>query len=310
MKANTDMKSSIALESPGLDRLRSLRLKLTLFFVVVTTATMGLAGFFGHQKLAKELNQEFEQLQVSTLSRLADSTAIPVWDMDAKVVDTILKVEQQNRAVVSIQVFDRKGVLFSQTGTAQGIVRQADIFRADKDANASGSAPQAPVGKVVVAFTRIHLEDSLQKSLQSVFLQIVTIDAVMLLLLMFGLRRVFTPLAHLSDAMKGLVDSNSTKGSLRKLPDSSDPEFSDVVLSDLPADYLHIASGLGTAAPRCVLAAPVLLPDGEIAGVIELALLAQPGPRARALFDELLPQIAIAISILQNNQRAALAGSP
>jgi hypothetical protein len=80
-------------------------------------------------------------------------------------------------------------------------------------------------------------------------------------------------------------------------------ERAPIMLSEVPDDYMHIASGLGQASPRFVLAAPVILPHGEIGAVLEVGFFSQPGGRERSLFDEVLPQIGISLSILENKQR-------
>lgn len=80
-------------------------------------------------------------------------------------------------------------------------------------------------------------------------------------------------------------------------------ERAPIMLSDLPVDYMHIASGLGQAAPRYVLAAPVISPDGEIVAVLELGFLGNPSPRERALLDEVLLRIGVSLSMLENKQR-------
>lgn len=81
-------------------------------------------------------------------------------------------------------------------------------------------------------------------------------------------------------------------------------ERAPIMLSEFPPDYMHVASALGQASPRFVLAAPVMRPDGSVAGVVEVGLFRNPAPRERSLFDEVLPMIGVSVSILENNQRA------
>jgi two-component system sensor histidine kinase/response regulator len=80
-------------------------------------------------------------------------------------------------------------------------------------------------------------------------------------------------------------------------------EGAPILLSDLPHDYMHISSALGEAPPRFVLAAPVTLPNGSIAAVVELGFLTRPGQREQTLCEEVLPLIGVSISILENNLR-------
>lgn len=81
-------------------------------------------------------------------------------------------------------------------------------------------------------------------------------------------------------------------------------ERAPIMLSDLPQDYMHVASALGQAAPRFVLAAPVMRRDGSVVAVVEVGLLRNPEQRERLLFDEVLPMIGVSLGILENNQRA------
>ncbi len=76
-----------------------------------------------------------------------------------------------------------------------------------------------------------------------------------------------------------------------------------VALTNLPPDYLRIASGLGTAAPTQTVALPVLSQQALL-GVIEVASLRPFDVREKALIDELLPMAAMSLEILQRNLRA------
>ncbi len=222
----------------------SLQLRLAILFVVVTTLTVLVFGALGHQKLSRELNEEFTQLQTSTMSRLAGNLAISVWNMDPEMMMTILKVEMSNREIVSVQVFDKSGQIFAgyrrESGGVVspdmtafqpvGVVSQASILRPGRDASGSKPTQEELIGKVVVAFTRELVEGHLQQNLQSLLIQTLAIDAVLVLLMVFSLRRVFRPLAQLRDALVALAGSQSqTQGSIHTLPESRHAEFNSVV---------------------------------------------------------------------------------
>ena len=80
-------------------------------------------------------------------------------------------------------------------------------------------------------------------------------------------------------------------------------ERTPITLSEVPPDYIHIRSGLGGTAPRYIHVAPMILPDGEIPAVIELATLTAFGAKETQLLNELLPLIALNLEILERNQR-------
>src|SRR4029453_6681159 len=79
-------------------------------------------------------------------------------------------------------------------------------------------------------------------------------------------------------------------------------EGNPVVLTDLPADYVRIGSGLGDAAPVRAMALPVLSKDAVLA-VLEVASFRALAPNEQALLDELLPVVAMSLDILQRNLR-------
>jgi PAS domain S-box-containing protein len=75
-----------------------------------------------------------------------------------------------------------------------------------------------------------------------------------------------------------------------------------VAISNLPPDYLRIASGLGSAAPVQAVALPLSSPDARL-GVIEFASFRAFNSREQALLDELLPVVTMNLEILQRNLR-------
>jgi PAS domain S-box-containing protein len=74
------------------------------------------------------------------------------------------------------------------------------------------------------------------------------------------------------------------------------------ILSDLPPEYLRIASGLGGATPQQSVAVPFLAKDAVL-GVLEIATFRPFGPRKQKLFDEVMPVVAMNLQILQRNLR-------
>ena len=79
-------------------------------------------------------------------------------------------------------------------------------------------------------------------------------------------------------------------------------ERTSVTLSNLPEDYLRVASGLGAAAPTRASALPLVSADALL-GVIEFASFRAFTSREQALLDELLPVVTMNLEILQRNLR-------
>jgi two-component system sensor histidine kinase/response regulator len=77
-------------------------------------------------------------------------------------------------------------------------------------------------------------------------------------------------------------------------------ERNPIVLTEPPADYVRIGSGLGDATPKTISVLPVLRAD-QLLGVLEIASLEHTTPARQALLDALLPVLAGNLEILQRN---------
>ncbi len=81
-------------------------------------------------------------------------------------------------------------------------------------------------------------------------------------------------------------------------------ERAPIVLTEPPADYIHISSGLGEAAPKAISLFPLLRGD-RLLGVLELALFEPFGERERALLSGLMPVLAMNLEILERAARSS-----
>jgi signal transduction histidine kinase/DNA-binding response OmpR family regulator len=101
----------------------------------------------------------------------------------------------------------------------------------------------------------------------------------------------------------GLVESGDSVGSFRLgegLVGECARGLEVVTLTNLPANYLRIASAVGHAPPVQTTAFPVLSKDALLA-VLEVASLRAFTAREQSLFDEVLPVAAMSLEILQRN---------
>jgi two-component system sensor histidine kinase/response regulator len=106
-------------------------------------------------------------------------------------------------------------------------------------------------------------------------------------------------------AAYGLADVSDSLASIRVgegLVGQCARERQVVTLTDLPPQYLRVASSLGQAAPSLASALPVMSHDGLL-GVLEVASFRPFTTREGALLDELLPVTAMSLHILQRNLR-------
>jgi two-component system sensor histidine kinase/response regulator len=103
----------------------------------------------------------------------------------------------------------------------------------------------------------------------------------------------------------GVADLDESPGSIRigeGLVGQCAQERKPVTLTNLPPQYLRVASSLGQAAPVQVTAVPALSKDAVL-GVLELASLRTFAGREQTLLDELLPVVGMSLDILLRNLR-------
>ena len=101
----------------------------------------------------------------------------------------------------------------------------------------------------------------------------------------------------------GLVETAGSSGSFKVgegLVGECARGLTVVTLTNLPANYLQISSGVGHAPPVQTTAFPVLSKDALL-GVLEVASLRPFSEREQSLIAEVLPVVAMSLEILQRN---------
>jgi PAS domain S-box-containing protein len=213
--------------------IRSLKLRLSVFFITVVAITMTAFGLHGHRELVGELNDNFERMQTLAAKRIAQSTAPAVWEFNVDAIGQILKAELENDDYAAISVLDaNKKVLVAMGRDKDGKLQEnlpaekasgvsAPILRADN--------PAEQLGFLEVRFSRGKLDASIQRNQNRMLAQIVVIVVVSLLLLFFSLRMVFGPLTRLRDALHA-VAGNAAKGQegISDLKESQDRELAEL----------------------------------------------------------------------------------
>ncbi|ERJ18893.1 two-component system chemotaxis family sensor kinase CheA protein [Salinisphaera shabanensis E1L3A] len=76
-----------------------------------------------------------------------------------------------------------------------------------------------------------------------------------------------------------------------------------IVMNDVPANYLTVRSGLGEVVPKVLMIAPAKA-AGSILGVLELGMLHEPSEAQQGLLDTLLPSVGLGLLSLARTRRA------
>lgn len=202
---------------------QSIRLRLLLFFVLVTTLTLGGFGMLTRKQLAGDLEGQFIGLKESVASRLQVNMPAALWNFDIPVMGQIAASEIKAPEVRAIFVQD------SVSHTLVGMVKGDDgqvlpsrapekvvgeevripIFRVPLQDHSAVNAPLNPEGHVIVFFSREHIDAVLRANLRQLVLQILLVNGILVAFLALGLRLVFRPLARLRDAQLALAHQQS-----------------------------------------------------------------------------------------------------
>ena len=75
-----------------------------------------------------------------------------------------------------------------------------------------------------------------------------------------------------------------------------------ILLTNVPGDYVQIASGLGHAPPKNIIVLPVLF-EGQVKAVMELSSFEQFSPIHQAFLDQLVESIGIVLNTIEANSR-------
>ncbi|HUG90376.1 MAG TPA: response regulator, partial [Planctomycetaceae bacterium] len=75
-----------------------------------------------------------------------------------------------------------------------------------------------------------------------------------------------------------------------------------ILLTNVPPDYIHISSGLGSAKPRSIIVLPVIF-EGQVKAVLELASFDFFSPTHEAFLDQLTESIGIVLNTIEANMR-------
>src|SRR5205085_2202080 len=75
-----------------------------------------------------------------------------------------------------------------------------------------------------------------------------------------------------------------------------------ILLVDVPRDFIQISTGMGAAAPQCVVVLPVLF-EGECRAVIELASFKHFSANHLTFLDQLMDSIGVILNMISSSMR-------
>lgn len=220
----------------------SIQSRLQLLFVVIVTAVLAISGSYAQYSLGKELEMSYRRLCEGVLTRLQISLPAALWDLDKSKVDTILQAEMLPPEVSAIYVYDSAVGLFSgkvhapdgrvlaagDTARPAGAAVEAELVFRDGSTGISGATMHpVSVGKVIVVFSRARIDAALAAELGRKVLEVLLLDAFLVLALSLSLRVVFRPLSQLRDGLFEMATRGT--GEVEELPEQRKDELGEVI---------------------------------------------------------------------------------
>ena len=215
--------------------IKSLRLRVSLLLIFAVTLSLAGFGFYGHQDLVGQLNENFATIQQATASRIAKVAATPLWEVNEDALANSLRAQLDSPDVEAVSVQDVGGtttaaferdtggkiVAAKEIRKPNALIVEKPIFRSENQAER--------IGTVAVRFTRARLDATIQRNAYSLVLQVLAVDVVLILLLLASLRIVFRPLAELRDALMQLAgQERGGQAAITELPEGQSREFAGV----------------------------------------------------------------------------------
>ncbi len=221
--------------------MRGIQFRLKVLFVVIITVVLAISGTYSQYKLRNDLEERNRLLRQGIISRLGISLPSALWDLDKAKVGSILEAEMRPSEVLGIRVYDANIGLFtgkirlpsgeiataSSSSTLDGFPVEATLmFRSTLNENVN--VKPAPVGRVVINFSRAQIDEILRSELTRKLIEILVLDLSLVGILSLSLRMVFEPLKQLRTALFDLAIRETDE--VGELPENRFDEFGEVIL--------------------------------------------------------------------------------
>ena len=207
-----------ASQTPGLGKgartnTGSLQTKIMLFIVAVVTIILVALGAYDYQDNREVLTNDLLAKQTTINERLAANLVSSIWDFDQDSAAVTMKSEMGEHAIYGFSIFEADGkTIFAgakrnnkwepeshaEAITGDYIVSETDIVRNGEN-----------IGKLTTYVTDKFITESLNKMLVSLAIRTVLIDVMLIVVLLFLVRRyIFKPLGKIQEFAAGVKDGN------------------------------------------------------------------------------------------------------
>jgi len=219
--------------------MKSIRLRLIVLFILVTTATLSAFGVYAQLQLSRELESRFVRQQQEVLNQLQTNLAYPVWILDRDLMLAKLEGVLSAPEVSAIYLLDpiRNDVIAGIKRDTRGVLEMsAKLSNPSQLMLRSQIYPPPHIDEVrrristahiVIYFSRAQIDQKLSLALSQRVIEVLTMDFILLVMLILSLRMVFIPLRGLRDALNRLASNQAEE--VEELPYIQRSEFDQVI---------------------------------------------------------------------------------
>ncbi|MDT6964519.1 diguanylate cyclase [Cupriavidus sp. SZY C1] len=223
---------------PQLPPVHSIRNRMIVLFIVVTTTTLGAFAAHRQWQLRQELTQRFERARAEIVDSLGQSLAEPAWALNVGILRSRLEAMLVHPEVYEACVFSPDGrETYATAGhpaapgrppcSATGPHDALSEVQIYPPASIDPARREQPIGTAVIRFSHEPMERALRNAMMHGVTEVAAIDVVLVLLLTFGLRMVFRPLERLQRALFQLASGHGDE--LDELSRIGRTEFDSVI---------------------------------------------------------------------------------
>lgn len=171
--------------------------RLIVIFVSVTTMLVSLFGVFSYVSSKRSMEQQLDEQIRRAVSRLQIGLPAPIWNFDAKQLDTLLDAEMGDPSIAAIMVQNAKKTFAAgrvRDESGKMVAAKADSTpKGDKVAEEfkfDDSGQMKTVGTVEVYMSRDQMERALRSEVIQVVVQVLVLNLALVAALVVGLNTV------------------------------------------------------------------------------------------------------------------------
>lgn len=176
----------------------SIQTRIGITLVVLITAGFGLFGLFQYIQMKAELTAELRELARSTITRLAQQLALPLWEADNEWVRDIIRSEMMEKRIFAIYVSGEgninEGIRRDETGQlipmTEKISGEDYLTESSKIEHNKMTQDNAMIGYVRIYMTKAYLNAAIKQEILKILGVVVIFNAFFLFFLTIMLKRI------------------------------------------------------------------------------------------------------------------------